>query len=83
MTKESLQAKCNENNLEVKILSVKETEYEDYEVVYTFDMDYQGRDSYEDCIIEPEFDELVKDEDEFIFIANFKIVNFRMANFRK
>ena len=72
MTKESLQAKCNEKNLEVKILSVKETGYEDYAVVYTFDMDYQGRDSYEDCIIEPELDELVENEDDFIFIANFR-----------
>lgn len=72
MTKESLQTKCNEKNLEVKILSVEETEYEDYEVVYTFDMDYQGRDSYEDYIVEPELDELVKDEDEFIFIVNFR-----------
>lgn len=72
MTKESLQTKCNEKNLDVKILSVKETEYEDYEVVYTFDMDYQGRDSYEDCIIEPELDELVDDEDEFILMVNFR-----------
>ena len=72
MTKESLQAKCNERNLEVKILSVKETKYEDYEVVYTFDMDYQGRDSYEDYIVEPELDELVDNEDEFIFLAIFR-----------
>lgn len=69
MTKESLQTKCNENNLNVKILSVKKTEYEDYEVVYTFDMDYQGRDSYDHCIIDPELDELVEDENEFIFMA--------------
>jgi hypothetical protein len=72
MTKESLQAKCNAQNLEVKILSVKETKYEDYEVVYTFDMDYQGRDSYEDYIVEPELDELVDNEDEFIFLAIFR-----------
>lgn len=72
MTKESLQAKCNEQNLEVKILFVKKTEYEDYEVVYTFDMDYQGRDSYEYYIVDPELDELVENEDEFIFMANFR-----------
>jgi len=72
MTKESLQEKCNEKDLKVKILSVKKTEYNDYEVIYTFDMDYQGRDSYEDYIIEPELDELVEDEDDFIFIANFR-----------
>ena len=74
MTRESLQAKCNENNLEIKILSVEKTEYEDYEVVYTFDLDYQGRDSYEDYIIEPELDELVKDEEEFIFMVSFRSV---------
>lgn len=72
MTKESLQEKCNEKDLKVKILSVKKTEYNDYEVVYTFDMDYQGRDSYEDYIIEPELDKLVEDEDDFIFISNFR-----------
>lgn len=73
MTRESLQTKCNEKGLEVKILSVKETEYEDYEVVYTFDMNYQGRDSYDDYIIEPELDELVEDEEEFIVMVNSRI----------
>lgn len=72
MTKESLQEKCNEKDLKVKVLSVKKTEYNDYEVIYTFDMDYQGRDSYEDYLIEPELDELVENEDDFIFIANFR-----------
>ena len=61
MTKESLQTKCNEKGLRVKILYVEQTEFEMYEVIYTFDMDYQGRDSYENHIIEPELDELVQD----------------------
>lgn len=73
MTKESLQTKCNEENLNVKILYVEETDYKDYEVVYTFDMDYQGRDSYEDHIIEPELDELVEDEEEFVFMASLRV----------
>lgn len=75
MTKESLHAKCDEKNLKVKILYVKKTNFEDYEVIYTFDLDYQGRDSYEDYIIEPELDELVEDEDDFIFMANFRSNN--------
>ena len=75
MTKESLQTKCNEKDLKVKILSVEKTNFEDYEVVYTFDLDYQGRDSYEDYIIEPELDELVEDENEFIFMVSFKSDN--------
>lgn len=70
MTKESLQTKCNEKGLRVKILYVEQTEFEMYEVIYTFDMDYQGRDSYEKYIIEPELDELVQDEEEFIFMAS-------------
>lgn len=74
MTKESLQTKCNEKGLRVKILYVEQTEYEMYEVIYTFDMDYQGRDSYENYIIEPELDELVQDEDEFIFMLSFRSI---------
>ena len=72
MTREILQTRCNKEGLDIKILSVEKTEYENYEVVYTFDMDYEGRDSYENYIIEPELDELVKDEEEFIFTANFR-----------
>lgn len=75
MTKESLQTRCNEEGLKIKILSVEKTEYENYEVVYTFDMEYQGRDSYEDYIIEPELDELVENEKEFIFMVGFRNVS--------
>lgn len=70
MTKESLQTTCDKKGLRVKILYVEQTEYEMYEVIYTFDMDYQGRDSYDNYIIEPELDELVQDEEEFIFMAS-------------
>lgn len=72
MTKESLQAKCNESGLNLKILFVEKTEFGVYWVVYTFDLDYQGRDSYEKYIIEPEMDEIVVDEDEFVFTAKFR-----------
>lgn len=71
MTRESLQAKCNDKNLNLKILSVQKTEYEVYWVVYTRDLYYPGRDSYEDYIIEPELDELVRDEEEFILTVSF------------
>lgn len=40
MTKESLQTRCNEEGLEIKILFVEKTKYENYEVVYTFDIEY-------------------------------------------
>lgn len=75
MTKEGLQTRCNEEGLKIKILFVEKTEYENYEVVYTFDMKYQGRDSYENYIIEPELDELVEDEEEFIFMVRFRSVS--------
>ena len=68
MTKESLQAKCNESGLNLKILFVEKTDFGVYWVVYTFDLDYKGRDSYEKYIVEPEMDELVVDEDEFVFL---------------
>lgn len=74
MTKESLQKKCNESGLKVKILFVKKTAFDDFEVIYTFDMNYSGRASYE-RIIEPELDELVKDEKEFLFMVNFRSDN--------
>ena len=73
MTKETLQTKCNEENLKVKILSVQKTTYGDYEVIYTFDLSYEGRDySNLEFIVEPELDELVTDEKEFIFMANYR-----------
>lgn len=75
MTKESLQAKCNESGLNLKILFVEKTDFGVYWVVYTFDLDYQGRDSYEKYIIEPEMDEIVVDEDEFVFTAKFRAGN--------
>lgn len=74
MTKESLQKKCSEKGLVLKILCVEKTEFDDYEVIYTFDVNYQGRDSYEQ-ILEPELDELVKDEDEFVFLAKLRSDN--------
>lgn len=78
MTKESLQAKCNDSGLNLKILFVEKTDFGVYWVVYTFDLDYQGRDSYEKYIIEPEMDELVVDEDEFVFFANFRAGNVKV-----
>lgn len=75
MTKEGLQIRCNEEGLKIKILFIEKTEYENYEVIYTFNMEYQGRDSYENYIIEPELDELVKNEEEFIFMIGFRNVS--------
>lgn len=66
MTVKSLQEYCDRNQLKVKILYVEQTEYGDYEVIYTFDFDYKGRDYTEtNYIIEPEFDDVIVDEQEF------------------
>ena len=71
MTKESLQTKCNESGLNLKILFVEKTDFGDFWVVYTFDLDYQGRDYYEKYLVEPEMDEIVVDEDEFVFTVKY------------
>lgn len=72
MTKESVQMKCNEKGLKVKILSVEKIEWDElYEVIYTYDLNYQGRDSYDGYLIEPELDELCIDEEEFVFALDF------------
>ncbi len=67
MTVKSLQEYCDRNQLKVKILYVEQTEYGDYEVIYTFDFNYKGRD-YTDtnCIVSPELDELIIDEQDFL-----------------
>lgn len=73
MNKENLQKALDEKNITAKVLYVQKTEYEDYEVVYTFDMDYQGRDYTNlECIIEPELDELVEDIEEAVFIIGLR-----------
>ena len=73
MNKENLQKALDEKNIIAKVLYVQKTEYEDYEVVYTFDMEYQGRDYTNlECIIEPELDELVKDIEEAVFMIGFR-----------
>jgi hypothetical protein len=72
MNKENLQKALDEKGIIAKVLYVQKTEYEDYEVVYTFDIDYQGRDSYEDYIVEPELDELVEDIEEAVFMIGLK-----------
>ena len=66
MTVKSLQEYCDRNQLKVKILYVEQTEYGDYNVIYTFDFDYKGRDyTGTNYIIEPEFDDVIVDEQEF------------------
>ena len=71
MTKESLQEYCDSKKLQVKILYVEQhEEYNDYEVVYTFDLSYKGRDySNLDEIIEPELDELCENEEDFYYMV--------------
>lgn len=69
MNKENLQQALNDNNIPAKVLYVKKTKYDDYEVIYTFDLNYEGRDySNLTAIISPELDELVTDIKEAVFM---------------
>lgn len=78
MTKENLQAALNDKQVPVKVLNVRQTEQDDYEVIYTFDLDYEGRDySNIDCIIEPEYDELVENIEDAVFMIERKYRNQR------
>ena len=73
MNKIDLQKALNEKNVPAKILYIKKTEYGDYEVVYTFDFNYDGRDySNLEFIIEPELDELVEDIEDAVFMIGFR-----------
>lgn len=66
MTKEILQNALNEKGIKAKVLSVKKTEFNDYEIIFTFDLNYEGRIEYEN-IIEPEDDVLVEDLEDAVF----------------
>ena len=76
MNKENLQKALDEKNIPAKVLYVEKTEYNDYEVVYTFDLSYEGRDySNLDRIVEPEDDELVEDLEDAVFMIGFRYKN--------
>ena len=69
MTKENLQNALDDKKVPVKVLNIRPTKQDDYEVIYTFDLNYEGRDySNIDCIIEPEYDELVENIEDAVFM---------------
>lgn len=75
MTKESLQEYCDKEGTKVKILHLEKLEdsvEDEYWVVYTYDLDYKGRESY-DTIVEPEYDEIIIDEKEFKDFAAWRL----------
>lgn len=73
MNIKDLQKALDEKNIPAKVLHVKKTKYDDYEVIYTFDLSYEGRDySNTDIIIEPEDDELVENIEDAVFIIGFR-----------
>lgn len=66
---QELQIALEQKNIPAKILYIEQTKQGDYEVVYTFDLNYKGRDySNLEVIIEPELDELVEDIEEAVYI---------------
>ena len=73
MNTKDLQKALDEKNIPAKVLHVKKTNYDDYEVIYTFDLSYEGRDySNIESIIEPEDDELVENLEDAVFIIGFR-----------
>lgn len=72
LTKEDLQKALDECEIKAKILCVQKTEYNDYEIVFTFALDYTGRDNYSDCIIEPEEDILAEDIEDAVSQIKYK-----------
>lgn len=73
MNKQNLQKALDEKNIPAKVLHVEKTKYDDYEVVYTFDLSYEGRDySNLQRIVEPEDDELVEDLEDAVFMIGFR-----------
>lgn len=68
MTKKKLQKALDEKGIKVKILHVEKTKFNDYWVVFTYDLSYEGRISYKDVetITTPEEDALVEDMEDAI-----------------
>lgn len=78
MTKESLQKYCDDRGLKIKILHIvppnsSSDAYKEYEVIYTFNLNYRGRDYFNvHTLVEPERDEMCTDEEEFyLFICTY------------
>lgn len=64
MTKETLQAELDKNEIKAKVLRVRKTKYEDYEVIFTRDLNYsitESELSRVNFITEPQEDCLVED----------------------
>lgn len=76
MNKENLQKALDANNIPAKVLYVNKTQYDDYEVIYTFDLTYEGRDYSQTAhIVTPEYDELVEDMEDAVFMIEFRYKN--------
>lgn len=80
LNKEDLQKALNERKIKAKILCVTKTECNDYEIVFTFDLDYPGRENYSDYIIEPEDDILAEDTEDAVLQIKYKYENRRCKN---
>ena len=64
MTKEQLQESLCKREIKAKVLRIRKTDYEDYEVIFTRDLSYSISEtelSERDMIVEPEEDALVDD----------------------
>lgn len=69
MTRELLQKELDNKEIKVKVLSVRKTEFNDYEVIFTRDLSYSDFNSKIalNNITEPEEDALVEDLEDAVF----------------
>lgn len=70
MTKEILQAELDKKNIQAKVLLIRKTEFSDYEVIFTRDLNYSISEtelSKRGSIAEPEEDALVEDLEDAVF----------------
>lgn len=68
MNKTILQNELNKRNINVKILLVEKTEFNDYEIIFTRDLSYKTEiESVKESITEPEEDVLAEDLEDAIF----------------
>lgn len=66
MNKIELERLLDINGIKAKILWIEKTDWEDYNIIYTFDLNYEGKTNYSNIIVieDPERDILATDYEE-------------------
>lgn len=78
MTKEQLQKELDKNNINAKVLGIRKNDYGDYEIIFTFDLQYSVSENEvinRDSIIEPEEDVLAEDLSDALAEIKYRLAN--------